>query len=49
MISDVTGIKTRVAKDAVSCVVKGTGMALENLDGRPMGVLNLSEERKNRL
>jgi len=49
MISDVTGIKTRVAKDAVSCVVRGTGMALENLDGRPMGVLNLSEERKNRL
>lgn len=49
MISDVTGIKTRVAKDAVSCVVRGTGIALENLDVRPTGVLNLSEERKNRL
>ena len=49
MISEVTGIKTRVADDAVSCVVKGTGMALENQDERPEGMLNLAEERKNRL
>ena len=49
MISDVTGIKTRVAEDAVSCVVRGTGIALENLEGRPTGVLNLAEDRKNRL
>ena len=49
MIYEVTGIKTRVADDAVSCVVKGTGMALENQDERPEGMLNLAEERKNRL
>lgn len=49
MVADVTGIKTRVAKDAVSCVVRGTGVALENLEGRPTGVINLSRERKNRL
>ncbi len=49
MIHDVTGIKTRVAEDAVSCVVKGTGVALEDQEGRPEGMLNLAEERKNRL
>ncbi len=49
MVADVTGIKTRIAKDAVSCVVRGTGIALDNLEGRPTGVLNLSRERKNRL
>ena len=49
MIHDVTGIKTRVADDAVSCVVKGTGMALEDQESRPEGMLNLAEERKNRL
>ena len=49
MVADVTGIKTRVARDPVSCVVRGTGIALEDVEGRPVGVLNLSEERKNRL
>ena len=49
MIADVTGIKTRVARDAVSCVVRGTGIALENIEDRPTGVINLSRERKNRL
>lgn len=49
VIYDVTGIKTRVARDAVSCVVRGTGIALDDLEDRPTGVLNLSKERKNRL
>jgi rod shape-determining protein MreB len=50
MIADVTGIKTRVAKDAVSCVVRGAGMALDNIEERPVGVLNLARDRKkNRL
>ena len=39
MIYEVTGIKTRVADDATSCVVKGTGMALEDQDERPEGML----------
>ena len=50
MIADVTGIKTRVAKDAVTCVVKGAGIALNNIEDRPIGVLNLARDRKkNRL
>ena len=49
MIYEVTGIKTRVARDPISCVVRGTGIALEDVDTRPVGVLNLSEERKKRL
>ena len=49
MVADVTGIKTRVARDPIASVVRGTGIALEDVDGRPTGVLNLSEERKKRL
>lgn len=45
MIYEVTGIKTRVAEDAVSCVVKGTGMALEQADEGTEGVLKLDVER----
>lgn len=47
MVADVTGIKTRLAKDSVACVVRGAGMALENLEDRPIGVLNLAQDRKN--
>ena len=32
LIANVTGIKTRVADKAVSCVALGTGMSLDNLD-----------------
>jgi len=46
VIADVTRIKTRVAKDAVSCVVRGAGIALDEED-RPVGVLNLAQDRKN--
>lgn len=46
MIADVTGIKTRVAKDAVSCVVRGAGIAIDE-ENRPVGVLNLAQERRN--
>ena len=49
MVADVTGIKTRVTRDPIAAVVRGTGIALEDVDGRPTGVLNLSEERKKRL
>ena len=47
MISDVTGIKTRVAKDPIACVVRGAGVALDNIEERPVGVLNLAQDRKN--
>jgi rod shape-determining protein MreB len=48
-VAKVTGIKTRVADDAVSCVAIGTGKSLDNLDMLPEGTINLSRERKLRL
>lgn len=44
-ISKATGIKTRVAKNAVQCVARGTGKALEYLSRLPDGAKNLSKSR----
>ncbi|MBR5012157.1 MAG: rod shape-determining protein MreB [Clostridia bacterium] len=41
-----TGIKTRVARNAVQCVAKGTGKALENLTKASDGALRLSKPRQ---
>lgn len=49
LIERVTGIRTRVAKDAVSCVVIGTGKSLDHLDMLHEGAINVSKERKGRL
>ncbi len=49
LMTKVTGIPTRVAKDAVSCVAIGTGKSLDNLDMLREGAINLSKERKVRL
>ncbi len=49
LITRVTGIHTRVAENAVSCVAIGTGMSLDHLDMMPEGTINLSRERKVRL
>ncbi len=49
LITRVTGIRTRVADDAVSCVAIGTGKSLDNLDMLREGTINLSRERKVRL
>ncbi len=49
LITRVTGIKTRVASDAVSCVAIGTGKSLDNLDLLHEGTINISRERKVRL
>ena len=49
LVSLATGIKTRVADDAVSCVAIGTGKSLDNLDMLHEGMINLSRERKVRL
>lgn len=49
LITRVTGIKTRVADDAVSCVAIGTGKSLDHLDMLREGAINLSRERKVRL
>ena len=42
LIEDVTGIRTRVAKDPGMCVVNGTGRALKYLDNMPEGTIDLS-------
>ena len=49
LVTRVTGIHTRVADNAVSCVAVGTGMSLDHLDLMPEGTINLSRERKVRL
>jgi len=49
LITRVTGIKTRVASDAVSCVAIGTGKSLDNLDLLHEGTINISREKKVRL
>ncbi len=42
LIAYATGIKTRVADKAVSCVAIGTGKSLENLSAVPEGEINIS-------
>ena len=49
LVTQATGIKTRVADDAVSCVAIGTGKSLDHLDMLREGTLNLAQDRKNRL
>lgn len=46
LIEDVTGIRTRVAKDAVTCVAMGTGKILKLLDNVPEGTIDLSSIRQ---
>ncbi len=45
LIAYTTGIKTRVADKAVSCVAIGTGKCLENLSAIPEGAINISRQR----
>lgn len=49
LIEHVTGIKTRVADKAVSCVAIGTGMSLDNIGVLPEGTVNISKQRLYRL
>ncbi len=49
LIAKITGIPTRVAKDAQRCVAIGTGLRLEDLSTMQEGSLNLSLEREKRL
>lgn len=46
LIESVTGVKTRVAKNAISCVAIGTGKSLELMNSIPEGVLNISRQRQ---
>ena len=45
LITEHTGIMTHVADDAVSCVVYGTGKALDNLAIMQDGTMNISRRR----
>jgi len=46
LIEDVTGIKTKLAKDPIKCVALGTGRVLKMLNGVPEGVIDLSRFRQ---
>ncbi len=46
LIEDVTGIKTRVAKDPMLCVARGTGELLSHLDGVQGEKLDLSRRKR---
>lgn len=46
LITDLTGIHTYVAKDAISCVAIGTGKALEHINILSEGSLNFSNQQK---
>lgn len=46
MIADFTGIKVAVADDPVTCVARGTGKALEELDKLQDGLLYVSQNQR---
>ncbi|MHC1696134.1 MAG: rod shape-determining protein [Eubacteriales bacterium] len=48
LIANTTGIMTRVADDAISCVALGTGKSLDHLVDIPEGAINISRSRQER-
>ena len=46
LIADITGIKTRVAKEPMLCVVKGTGVLLNDLDSVSGDKIDLSKRKR---
>ncbi len=48
LIESVTGVRTRIADKAVSCVAMGTGMALDYMSSLPEGTINISRQRLSR-
>ena len=46
LISDVTGIKTRVADNPIMCVARGTGVLLKNLDKVTGDKIDLSKRKR---
>lgn len=48
LISNVTGINARIAKDPILCVANGTGKSLDNIGVIPEGVVNLSRSRQSK-
>lgn len=46
LISHYTGIKVRIAEDPMTCVVRGTGRALENINALQDGLLYLAKNKR---
>lgn len=46
MIAEHTGIPARLAEDPVTCVARGTGSALENIDNIPDGLLYVAKNKR---
>jgi rod shape-determining protein MreB len=49
LIQKVTGVPVRIAEDPMSCVARGTGIALRGYKDLPEGAINLSRARRDRL
>ena len=49
LIQKITGVPVRVADDPITCVARGTGLALRNYRELPEGSINLSRARRDRL
>ena len=48
LITEMTGIRARVAQNAISCVAIGTGKSLEHINMLTEGTINLSRARQQR-
>jgi len=48
LIANVTGVKTKIADKAVSCVAIGTGKALDFISSIPEGEINISRQHQQR-
>ncbi|MBQ8746860.1 MAG: rod shape-determining protein MreB [Clostridia bacterium] len=49
LITNVTGIKARVADKPVACVAIGTGKSLDHISVIPEGAINISRQRQQKL
>ncbi len=49
LLTEMTGIRTKVAKNPVQCVAIGTGRSLENIDALTEGAINMARARQQRL
>lgn len=49
LLTEMTGIRTKVAKNPVQCVAIGTGRSLENIDALTEGAVNMARARQQRL
>ena len=49
LLTEMTGIRTRVAKNPVQCVAIGTGKSLDHVEALSEGAINLARARQQRL